>query len=152
MRGRRSWPIAVASERRSSATGATQVILADAASLNGQLRSVMDACSEGGVALKVVSLGLHRHPDVVTYIPGLDCPLFVVRPQPAGPGSYLVKQIGDRVGSALVLVVLEPLDPPHRAADQADLPRARVLRGGAHRRGPAAVSLLQVPHHGGERP
>ena len=67
-----------------SATGATQVILADPASLNGQLQSVMDACRDGGVALKVVSLGLQQHPDVVTYIPGLDCPLFVVRPQPAG--------------------------------------------------------------------
>ena len=95
--------------RRSSATGVTQVILADPASLNGQLQSVMDACRDGGVALKVVSLGLHQHPDAVTYIPGLDCPLFVVRPQPAGAGSYLVKQVADRVGSALLLVVLSPL-------------------------------------------
>ena len=69
----------------------------------------MDACRERGVALKVVSLGLQQHADAVTYIPGLDCPLFVVRPQPAGAGSYLVKQVGDRVGSALLLVVLSPL-------------------------------------------
>jgi exopolysaccharide biosynthesis polyprenyl glycosylphosphotransferase len=93
-----------------STTGATQVILADPASLNGQLQSVLDACRDGGVALKVLSTGLQQHSDdVVTYIPGLDCPLFVVRPQPAGAGSYLVKQVGDRLGSALLLVLLSPL-------------------------------------------
>jgi lipopolysaccharide/colanic/teichoic acid biosynthesis glycosyltransferase len=32
-----------------------------------------------------------------------------VRPQPAGAGSYLVKWVGDRVGSALLLVLLSPL-------------------------------------------
>jgi exopolysaccharide biosynthesis polyprenyl glycosylphosphotransferase len=92
-----------------SATGATQVILADPASLNGQLQNIMDACRDSGVALKVVSLGLHRHPDAVTYVPGLDCPLFVVRPHPAGAGSYLVKRAADRVCSALLLLVLSPL-------------------------------------------
>ena len=92
-----------------SASGATQVIIADPAALNGQLQSVMDTCRMGGVALKVVSPGLLPHADAVTYIPGLDCPLFVVRPRPAGAGSYLVKRAGDRVGSALLLVVLSPL-------------------------------------------
>ena len=92
-----------------SSSGATQVIIADPAALNGQLQSVMDACRSGGVALKVVSPGLQPHADAVTYIPGLDCPLFVVRPQPAGAASYLVKRAGDRVGSALLLVFLSPL-------------------------------------------
>ena len=77
--------------------------------MNGQLQSVMDTCRNGGVALKLVSPGLLPHADAVTYIPGLDCPLFVVRPRPAGAGSYLVKRAGDRVGSALLLVVLSPL-------------------------------------------
>jgi exopolysaccharide biosynthesis polyprenyl glycosylphosphotransferase len=92
-----------------SATGVTQVILADPASLNGQLQGVMDACRSAGVTLKAVSLSLHQHPEAVAYIPGLDCPLFVVRPQPAGAGSYLAKRVGDRVGSALLLVILSPL-------------------------------------------
>ena len=92
-----------------STSGAAQVIIADPAAMNGQLQSVMDACRSGGVALKVVSPGLLPHADTVTYIPGLDCPLFVVRPRPAGASSYLVKRAGDRVGSALLLVVLSPL-------------------------------------------
>jgi len=92
-----------------SESGAAQVIIADPRALNGQLQSVMDACRSGGVALKVVSPGLQPHADAVTYIPGLDCPLFVVRPRPAGSGSYLIKRAGDRVGSALLLVVLSPL-------------------------------------------
>ena len=92
-----------------SVSGATQVVIADPVAMNGQLRRVMDACRIGGVALKVVTPGLQLHDEVVTYIPGLDCPLFVVRPRPAGAGSYVVKRTGDRVGSALLLVVLSPL-------------------------------------------
>jgi exopolysaccharide biosynthesis polyprenyl glycosylphosphotransferase len=92
-----------------SATGVTQVILADPAALNGQLRGVMDTCRLAGVTLKAVSLSLHEHQEAVAYVPGLDCPLFVVRPQPASAGSYLVKRVGDRVGSALLLFVLSPL-------------------------------------------
>jgi lipopolysaccharide/colanic/teichoic acid biosynthesis glycosyltransferase len=69
----------------------------------------MDTCRRGGAAVKVVSPGLQPHGDAVTYIPGLDSPLFVVRPRPARAGSYLVKRAGDRVGSALLLVVLSPL-------------------------------------------
>lgn len=90
-------------------TGVSQVILADPGSLNGQLQGVIDSCRLAGVTLKALSPGLIQHPDVVAYIPGLDCPLFVVRPQPAGAGSYLVKRIMDRVGSALLLVLLSPL-------------------------------------------
>lgn len=90
-------------------SGAAQVIIADPAAMNGQLQSVMDACRDSGVALKLVSLSLHLHGDAVSYVPGMDCPLFVVRPQPAGAGSYLVKQAADRVGSASLLVVLSPL-------------------------------------------
>jgi exopolysaccharide biosynthesis polyprenyl glycosylphosphotransferase len=90
-------------------TGAAQVILADPATINGQLQSVMDTCHTNGVALKLVSKGLQLDADAVSYIPGLDCPLFVVRPQPAGAGSYVVKQVSDRVVSALLLVVLSPL-------------------------------------------
>jgi exopolysaccharide biosynthesis polyprenyl glycosylphosphotransferase len=92
-----------------AATGATQVILADPAALNGQLRSVMNACRDAGVALKLVSVGLHLDADAVSYLPGMDCPLFVVRPQPAGAGSYLVKRVADRIGSALLLMVSSPL-------------------------------------------
>jgi exopolysaccharide biosynthesis polyprenyl glycosylphosphotransferase len=92
-----------------TASGANQVILADPASINGQLHKVMECCRAGGVALKVVSLGLQPDGEAVAYIPGLDCPLFAVRPQPAGAASYLIKQTGDRVGSAFLLAVLSPL-------------------------------------------
>src|SRR5450759_2056035 len=92
-----------------AATGAAQVIMAGAGSVNGQLRTIMEACCNAGVALKLVSTELHSAGDAVTHIPGLDCPLFVVRPQPAGAGSYLVKRAADRVVSALLLVVLSPL-------------------------------------------
>jgi exopolysaccharide biosynthesis polyprenyl glycosylphosphotransferase len=90
-------------------TGATEVIIADPAELNGRLQAVMDTCRDSGVALKVVSPGLQPYTDVVTYVPGLDCPLFVVRPEPASGVSYLVKQVVDRVCSALLLVVLSPV-------------------------------------------
>jgi len=90
-------------------TGVAQVIIADPAAINGQLPSVMDTCHTSGVALKLVSMGLQHDADAVSYIPGLDCPLFVVRSQPAGAGSYLVKRAADRVVSALLLVVLSPL-------------------------------------------
>jgi len=91
-----------------SASGAVEVIVADPAALNGQIGSVMDACRSSGVALKIVSPSL---PDdvAVGYMPGLDCPLFVVRPRPAGAGSYLVKQALDITISALLLVLLSPL-------------------------------------------
>jgi len=92
-----------------AATGAAQVIMAGAGSVNGQLRTIMEACCNAGVALKLVSTELHSAGDAVTHIPGLDCPLFLVRPQPAGAGSYLVKRAADRVVSALLLVVLSPL-------------------------------------------
>jgi len=90
-------------------TGATQVIIADPAAINGQLQSVMDACRSSGVALKIFSPGLPKDAAAVSYIPGLDCPLFVVRPPPAGAGSYLVKQALDITVSALLLVLLSPL-------------------------------------------
>ena len=92
-----------------AATGATQVIIADPIELNGQLETVMDACRNGGVALKVVWPALQPYADPVSYVPGLDCPLFVVRPQPASAASYVVKQIADRVLSALLLVILSPI-------------------------------------------
>lgn len=92
-----------------STTGATQLILTNPASLNGQLTQVMDVCHCGGVALKLVTVGTHAPTDAVGYVPGMDCPLFVVRPQPAGPVSYLVKAVADRVAAALLLALLSPL-------------------------------------------
>ena len=91
------------------ATGAAQVIIADPAAINGQMRSIMDACRRSSVALKLVSTGLQLDAAAVNYIPGLDCPLFLVRPRPAGAGSYLVKQALDIIVSALLLVLLSPL-------------------------------------------
>lgn len=91
------------------ATGATQVIIADPAELNGRLQAVIETCRDSGVALKVVSPGLQPYTDAVTYIPGLDCPLFVVHPQPAGATSYLAKQVGDHVSAAFLLVLLSPV-------------------------------------------
>jgi exopolysaccharide biosynthesis polyprenyl glycosylphosphotransferase len=91
-----------------AATGATRVIIADPNELNGRLRSVMEACSDRGVALNVVAPGLPATEPVV-YIPGLDCPLFVVIPQPASTASYVAKAALDRAISALSLVVLSPL-------------------------------------------
>ena len=90
-------------------SGASQVIIADPAALNGQLRDVMSACQSSGVALKIVSQDLGLYADAVSYVPGLDHPLFVVRPQAADAGSYVLKQVGDRVGAALVLILLAPL-------------------------------------------
>ena len=91
------------------ASGAAQVIIADPACMNGQLQGVLDACRTSGVALKLVSLGLQLEPDGVSYIAGLDCPLFVVQPGPAGAGSYRVKQALDLTVSALLLALLSPL-------------------------------------------
>jgi exopolysaccharide biosynthesis polyprenyl glycosylphosphotransferase len=91
------------------ATGATEVIIADPADLNGHLQAVIETCRDSGVALKVVSPGLQPYADAVTYIPGLDCPLFVVHREPPGAASYLAKQAGDRVGAAALLVLLAPL-------------------------------------------
>jgi exopolysaccharide biosynthesis polyprenyl glycosylphosphotransferase len=91
-----------------AATGATRVIIADPDELNGRLRSVMDVCGERGVELNVVAPGLPAT-EPVAYIPGLDCPLFVVIPRPAGAASYLAKAVLDRVVSAVLLVVLSPL-------------------------------------------
>ena len=90
-------------------SGATQVIIADPAELNGRLQEVIETCRVSGVALKVVSPGLQPYSDAVTYIPGLDCPLFVVHPEPASAASYLAKQIGDRICAALLLVLLSPV-------------------------------------------
>ena len=90
-------------------TGATEVIIADPAAINGQLQSVMDTCRSSGVALKIVSLDLPEDAAAISYIPGLDCPLFVVRPRPAGAVSYLVKQALDLAVSALLLVLMSPL-------------------------------------------
>jgi exopolysaccharide biosynthesis polyprenyl glycosylphosphotransferase len=91
-----------------AATGATQVVIADPDELNGRLRTVMETCAERGVALNVVAPGLPAA-EHVTYIPGLDCPLFVVIPRPASTASYVAKAVLDRVLSALLLVVLSPL-------------------------------------------
>ncbi len=90
-------------------TGAAQVIIADPAALNGQMRGVMDACRASGAALKVVATDLHLDGPAGGYIPGLDCPLYVVQPKPAGWTSYLVKRVLDRVVAAILLLVLSPL-------------------------------------------
>lgn len=91
------------------ATGATEVIIADPAELNGRLQAVMETCRESGVALKVISRSLQPYADAVTHIPGLDCPLFVVHPEPASAASYVTKQVVDRVSAAVLLVALSPL-------------------------------------------
>ena len=85
------------------------MIIADPAELNGRLQAVMETCRESGVALKVLSPGLQPYADAVTYIPGLDCPLFVVHPEPASAASYVAKQVVDRVCAFMLLVVLSPL-------------------------------------------
>jgi exopolysaccharide biosynthesis polyprenyl glycosylphosphotransferase len=90
-------------------TGATEVIIADPAELNGRLQVVMETCRESGVAIKVISPALQPYADSVTFIPGLDCPLFVVHPEPASAASYLAKQVFDRVCAAVLLVVLSPV-------------------------------------------
>ena len=87
---------------------ATDVILADRLSLNGHLRGVMDACRAGAVGLKIVVTDAEVNGDAVSYVPGLDCPLYVVRPRPATKGSYLVKQVADRLVAALLLLLLSP--------------------------------------------
>jgi exopolysaccharide biosynthesis polyprenyl glycosylphosphotransferase len=88
---------------------ASEVILADPHSLNGGLQGVMDACRTSRVALKVVVPDLVLGDGAVSYVPGLDCPLFVVRPKPAGSGSFVMKRVADIVLSALLLVLLSPL-------------------------------------------
>jgi exopolysaccharide biosynthesis polyprenyl glycosylphosphotransferase len=87
----------------------SQVIIAEPFALNGQLRPVMDACRDSRVALKVIDADLAVDGQAVGYVPGLDCPLYVVRPQPAGPASYVVKRIVDRVGAGLLLALLSPV-------------------------------------------
>jgi len=88
---------------------ASELILADPLSINGQLRRVMDVCRSSRVALKVFAAELQLDGHAVTYMPGLDCPLFVVRPRPAGWGNYVVKRVLDRVVALLLLVVVSPL-------------------------------------------
>jgi len=88
---------------------ASEVIIADPMSLNGQMRDVMDACRECGATLKVVAATMHHDARAIGYVAGLDCPLFVVQPKPAGWASYLVKQIVDRVVAVACLVLLAPL-------------------------------------------
>jgi exopolysaccharide biosynthesis polyprenyl glycosylphosphotransferase len=88
---------------------ASQVIIADPVSLNGQLRQVMDACRDSRVPLKIVATSLPADGRAVGYIPGLDCPLFVVQPRPAGQASYEVKRAVDILVAGLLLVVLSPL-------------------------------------------
>jgi exopolysaccharide biosynthesis polyprenyl glycosylphosphotransferase len=90
-------------------TGAVDVILADPASLNGHLQDIIDTCQRSGVTLKVVSPGLNVGGGPVTHIPGLDRPLFVVRPRPAGAGSYIAKRAADRIGAAVLLLLLSPV-------------------------------------------
>ena len=92
-----------------AAAPASQIIVADPASLNGQMRTVMDACRASGMALKVVDAGLAARAHEVAYIPGLDCPVYVVQPRPAGWSSYLTKRLGDRAGAAALLILLSPL-------------------------------------------
>jgi exopolysaccharide biosynthesis polyprenyl glycosylphosphotransferase len=97
--------LAVALRRCSAA----EVVVADPRSLNGQMRSVMDTCRDNGATLKVVAATLHHDGRAVSYIPGLDCPVFVVQPKPAGWGSYLAKQVIDRVVAVTLLLLLSPL-------------------------------------------
>ena len=86
--------------------GASEVVIADLPSLNGQLRPLMDACRDAGVALKVVTSDLALEGAAVAHIPGMECPVFVIRPQPAGWASYLAKRVVDRVGAAVLLLSL----------------------------------------------
>ena len=90
-------------------THATQVIITDPAATNGQLSSVMEVCRQSGVTLKVLPVGLQLGTEAICYVPGLDCPLFVVRPRPASAWSYRVKRFLDHTVSALLLAVLSPL-------------------------------------------
>jgi exopolysaccharide biosynthesis polyprenyl glycosylphosphotransferase len=90
-------------------TGAAEVIIADPLSLNGQVRDVMRACRTGGVALKVVVADLQLDGRAVSYVPGLDCPFYVVSPRPAGWASYFTKRVLDRLTAAVLLILLSPL-------------------------------------------
>ena len=94
------------------------MIIADPAELNGRLQAVMETCRDSGVALKVISPGLQPYADAVTYIPGLDCPLFVVHPQPAGAASYLVKQVGGPRRLGRTAGPPQPAVPGHRRRHQ----------------------------------
>ena len=88
---------------------ASEVVIADPQAVNGHLRGIMDECRRNGVALKAVVTSLALSHERVGYVPGLDCPLFLVQPRPTGGGSYVVKRVGDRLAAGLLLVVLSPL-------------------------------------------
>jgi exopolysaccharide biosynthesis polyprenyl glycosylphosphotransferase len=85
------------------------VIIADPSAVNGHLRGIMEECRRNGVALKAVVTSLPLSHEQVSYVPGLDCPLFLVQPTPSGGGSYLVKRVMDRFIATLLLIVLSPL-------------------------------------------
>lgn len=88
------------------ASGALEVVIADAAEVNGRLGDIISACREAGVTLKV----LHALPqDAVTFVPGMDQPLYVVQSVPARAGGYVLKRTLDLVGAAVLLVLLSPL-------------------------------------------
>jgi exopolysaccharide biosynthesis polyprenyl glycosylphosphotransferase len=88
---------------------ASEVVIADPGAVNGHLRSIMEDCRRHGVALKAVVSSLPLCREKVSYVPGLDCPLYLVLPKPAGWSSYLVKRGADRAGAVFLLVVLSPL-------------------------------------------
>ena len=90
-------------------SGASEVIIADPMSLDGRVREIMRACRAGGVALKVIAADLHLDGRAISYVPGLDCPLYAVSPRPAGWASYFTKRVADRVTAAALLVLLSPL-------------------------------------------
>lgn len=90
-------------------TGAAEVIIADRDSLNGRLQTVMEVCRAGGVALKIAATDLQLGGEAVCYVPGLECPVFVVRPKPAGRASFLVKRAGDYLLAATLVLVLSPV-------------------------------------------
>jgi exopolysaccharide biosynthesis polyprenyl glycosylphosphotransferase len=88
---------------------ASEVVITDPQAVNGHLRGIMDECRRNGVALKAVVTSLALSHERVGYVPGLDCPLFLVQPKPTGGGSYVVKRVGDRLAAGLLLLVLSPL-------------------------------------------
>ena len=88
------------------ASGALEVVIADAEQANGHLGTIISVSRQAGATLKI----LHALPhDAVTFVPGFDQPLYVVQSAPARPGSYVVKRAGDRIVAAAALVLLSPV-------------------------------------------
>ncbi len=90
-------------------TRAAELVVCDVALAREFMPHFLDVCRRHRVALKLAAVDLEFGPEAVTYIPGFDMPLFVVRRRKLNAAAYYMKRAADFVGGALLLVLLSPV-------------------------------------------